>query len=150
MAATSKTLTRTEIRELIRGAGLRATPGRIATYRVLRGAAAPLTHGDVVSELSGEGFDRATVYRNLIDLSDAGLVARSDLGDHAWRFELSGKADGSHEHIHFICVACGDVSCLPAVNVRISATRGAAGVVPKAVSDKQVEVQLKGRCDGCS
>jgi Fur family ferric uptake transcriptional regulator len=150
MVASNETLSREQVRELIRKAGLRATPGRIASYQVLRAATAPLTHGDVVQRLDGDGFDRATVYRNLIDLSDAGLVARSDHGDHAWRFELSHKSDGSHEHIHFVCVDCGDVSCLPAVDVRITASRTGAGSVPKAVSDKQVDVQLRGRCDGCS
>jgi Fur family transcriptional regulator, ferric uptake regulator len=133
-----------ETRLRIRGAGLRATPGRVATYRALLDASAPLTHGEVVERLQALGLDRATVYRNLIDLTDAGLLARSDHGDHAWRFEAS--ASHTRDHVHFVCVDCGDVSCLPGVDVSFVAGRG----VPRSVQTREVEVQLRGRCDACS
>lgn len=139
-------LVRDEARRRIRNAKLRATPGRIATYQALSEAAAPLTHGEVVILIASLGFDRATVYRNLIDLTEAGLVARSDLGDHAWRFEVSDVDDPPGGHAHFVCVDCGGVSCLPGVQVSIKGTAG----TPRAVSSKQVEVQLRGRCDSCS
>ncbi len=139
-------LSRDEVRTCIRDAKLRATPGRIATYQALAQAASPLTHGEVVARLASFGFDRATVYRNLIDLTDAGLAARSDLGDHVWRFELNDLDDPPGGHAHFVCVDCGGVSCLPGVRVSITAAPG----MPRAVSSKQVAVQLKGRCDSCS
>jgi Fur family ferric uptake transcriptional regulator len=141
-------LPREDARRRIRGVGLRATPGRIATYQVLFSAAAPLTHGDVVELLAGLGLDRATVYRNLIDLTEGGLVARSDLGDHAWRFEIAHQpADrASREHVHFVCIDCGDVACLSGVDVSIRKAEG----IPRSVSEKRVEVQLRGRCDECS
>lgn len=72
----------------LRGAGLRGTAPRIAVLRFLERATAPLSHGDIYQELAVRGFDRATIYRNLINLADAGLVSRTDLGDHIWRFEL--------------------------------------------------------------
>jgi Fur family ferric uptake transcriptional regulator len=136
---------RDDLRQRIRERGLRATPGRLATYRTLLSAEAPLSHSDVVTALEGHGFDRATIYRNLIDLTDAGLLARSDLGDHSWRFEISSGENDS-DHVHFVCVACGDVSCLDGVDVDIRATKAA----PRAVDSMQVEVQLRGRCDACS
>jgi Fur family ferric uptake transcriptional regulator len=136
---------RDQVRLRIRQAGLRATPARIATYEVLLDAKAPLTHGDVTERLAGAGFDRATVYRNLVDLSEAGLVFRSDHGDHAWRFELRARGHHESEHIHFVCVDCGDVSCLPHVGVTIRSAKGA----PRAVSSQKVQVQLRGRCDSC-
>jgi Fur family ferric uptake transcriptional regulator len=133
-----------QIRARIRAAGLRATPGRVATLRVLLDASAPRTHGEVVAELQALGLDRATVYRNLIDLTEAGLLFRSDHGDHAWRFEAS--APHARDHVHFVCVDCGDVSCLPGVDVSVSGRRG----VPRSVQSREVEVQLRGRCDACS
>jgi Fur family transcriptional regulator, ferric uptake regulator len=138
-------LSRDQIRSRIRQAGLRATLGRIATYEALHVAAAPLTHADVVAKLSSIGLDRATVYRNLTDLTEAGLVARSDLGDHAWRFELSHAGPHDSEHVHFVCIDCGEVACLPGVGLEVSAVD-----VPRAVSQQRVEVQLRGRCDDCS
>jgi Fur family ferric uptake transcriptional regulator len=85
-----------------------------------------------------------TVYRNLMDMVQADLVRRTDLGDHVWRFEL--HRDGGHEHPHFLCVDCGGVSCLPDDSVRLLPTRGA----PQAMRSREVEVQLRGRCDACA
>src|SRR4051812_24845920 len=72
----------------LRGAGLRRTGPRVAVLERLEAATAPLSHGEVAAMLTPAGFDRATVYRNLIDLVKKGLVRRADLGDHVWRFEL--------------------------------------------------------------
>ena len=91
-------------------------------------------------------MDRTTVYRNLLDLTDAGLVRRSDLGDHVWRFEL--KRDGAEQkaHPHFTCTDCGTVECLPEVAVRLLPGRHA----PRSIVKRKVEVQLRGLCDDCS
>lgn len=134
------------MRQRIRDAGLRATPGRVATFQALVTARAPLRHADVCEVLAPLGLDRATIYRNLIDLTDAGLLARSDLGDHAWRFELSYPDHHDAEHPHFVCVDCGDVSCLPGVALTVTAEEG----TPRSVGEKRVEVQLRGLCDQCA
>ena len=143
--SSGRPLDRSQIRDRIRAAGLRATVGRIATYEALHHASAPLTHADVVDRLEALGLDRATVYRNLIDLTEVGLVARSDLGDHAWRFELSHGDGDTGDHVHFVCIDCGEVACLPGVGLDV-----ASAVVPRAVSAQQVEVQLRGQCDDCA
>jgi Fur family transcriptional regulator, ferric uptake regulator len=132
-------------RELIRTKGLRATAPRIAVYDHLSRLATPVSHGDIAAELAGEGWDRATVYRNLIDLTEAGLVRRSDLGDHVWRFELVRGRHAASGHPHFMCESCGDVQCLPDHAVEIKASRGA----PRALRRKGIQIQLKGRCDRC-
>jgi Fur family ferric uptake transcriptional regulator len=145
----SSTASSTEsLRERLRAAGLRSTGARVAVLRVLEGAAAPMSHAEVHERVTGEGFDRATIYRNLIDLTDAGLVSRSDVGDHVWRFELRGeRAAHAAAHAHFVCTDCGDVSCLPDEAVRlVSAPNG----VPRAIGERQIEVQVKGVCDRCA
>lgn len=137
------------LRDILRGAGLRSTQPRIAVYKQLLGAAAPVTHGDVAEVLGGQGFDRATVYRNLIDLCDAGLAQRTDHGDHLWRFELLSKQARDHDataHAHFVCTDCGTIECLPATAVRFTRSPH----VPRSVEDKRVEIQLKGVCDTCA
>src|SRR5438067_7954895 len=68
--------------------GLRRTAPRVAVLDLLARAGGPLSHGEVAAELAERGFDRATVYRNLLDLTDVELVRRTDPGDHVWRFEL--------------------------------------------------------------
>lgn len=135
------------LRGRIRARGLRVTAPRIAVLRNLEGQGAPISHGDLAAELSRDGWDRATIYRNLTDLTEAGLVRRTDVGDHIWRFEL--RTEDGHdrtEHAHFMCEACGDVICLPIESIHITASRD----VPRALRKNQVEIQLKGRCDNCT
>ncbi|HAD59799.1 MAG TPA: Fur family transcriptional regulator, partial [Planctomycetaceae bacterium] len=54
-----------EIKNAIRAVGLRATPARVATLRLLRQATSPMTHGEVAAELDENGVDKATAFRNL-------------------------------------------------------------------------------------
>lgn len=131
----------------LRSQGLRATSARLAVLRVLVAADRPLSHAEVAEQVERQGLDRATVYRNLMDLSDAGLAQRSDLGDHVWRFSHVGDPDRPpHEdHPHFVCVECGQIECLPAEAVAIGKKRG----VPKAVQRREVAIQVRGRCDDC-
>jgi Fur family ferric uptake transcriptional regulator len=112
--------------------------------RALHGVPGPRTHGEVCDSVAEDGLDRATVYRNLMALADAGIVTRTDLGDHVWRFELIPDGGGSApRHPHYVCVDCGEVSCLPEMPVTFS-TAAAAGA-PGRVA----EVLLRGVCDKC-
>jgi Fur family ferric uptake transcriptional regulator len=148
------------LRVRIRSAGLRCTAARLAVLEHLASAAGPRTHADVSAALAGRGFDRATIYRNLTELTEARLVNRVELGDHVWRFEIRRPEDqGSHDrgHPHFLCTTCGEVSCLDDVSVAITPTgrprtRGAArerAADGRAVIHTVTEVLLKGRCEGC-
>jgi Fur family ferric uptake transcriptional regulator len=105
-----------------------------------------LSHADLVEALGDEGYDRVTIYRNLTDLTEAGLVMRADLGDHVWRFELK-REEKSHQnsHPHFTCTDCGSVACLPSEAVRLTSAKGA----PKSVVARSVDIQLRGLCDRC-
>jgi Fur family ferric uptake transcriptional regulator len=135
-----------EIRDLVRSVGLRSTMPRVAVLQQLLAATTPLTHAEIADRLSDEGFDRATVYRNLTDLTEAGLLLRTDLGDHVWRFELRPEdGKGGAVHPHFVCTDCGTVECLPDDAVRITPTAR----MPRAIRGADVEVQLKGLCDSC-
>ena len=132
------------MKSLRRGAGLRATGARLAVFDHLKKAKTPLSHGEVADAVAERGYDRATIYRNLVDLVEVGFVARTDMGDHVWRFALKDGRGAHGVHPHFTCTDCGTVECLPEVDVKVT-SRGKA---PKSVS-KAVEVQLKGVCDDC-
>ena len=137
-----------ELREKLRAAGLRVTQARLAVLRALTGAGTPSSHPELYASLQDDGWDRATLYRNLTDLTEAGLLRRVDLGDHVWRFELL-RPDGDHaptRHPHFVCNECGTVQCLPDGVVELKPGRG----VPRALAGAGLEIQLKGRCDRCA
>lgn len=129
----------------LRRAGLRITPARLAVLAALRGRTAPASHADLASVLGSAVPDRATVYRNLVELVKAGLARRRDLGDHVWRFEAAGARPGGKEHPHFLCTGCGSLTCLD--TLRVSLRRGAR--VPRALKEDAVEILVKGVCDGC-
>ncbi len=139
-----------EIRETIRKSGLRCTMARVHVLERLYAARTPQSHADLASELSPLGFDKATIYRNLVELAEAGILSRVELGDHVWRFELrraSGDGEkGEHdgEHPHFVCVDCGEVSCLPGVSVNVSSES-----TRKSVIGEVTQVVLKGHCERC-
>jgi Fur family ferric uptake transcriptional regulator len=143
----SKTPSQTELKSQLRAHGLRATAARAAVYEVLLSVGGPVTHADVCDKLEGAAFDRATIYRNLVDLAEVGIARRSDLGDHLWRFELTDRAHDDHEkddaaHPHFVCTECGTVECLPEGAVTVAPVKGA----PRALK-KSVEVQVRGTCN---
>jgi len=91
-----------EIKSAIRESGLRATPARIATLRLLQDATSPMT----------------------------------------WRFELSDHDDSSHPH--FICVECGNISCLDEVKLTAKSLRASLefGTI--------TEILLRGHCNDCA
>jgi Fur family ferric uptake transcriptional regulator len=137
-----------DLQALLRKAGLRSTAPRLAVLEHFHTRGGQNSHAEIFEALEDRGFDRATIYRILIDLSDAKILSRADLGDHIWRFELRHGVGGirhDDDHPHFVCVDCGRVSCLVGVDVKI----GGGGEAPRAVQKRRVSVQLKGVCDAC-
>ena len=138
-----------ELRGLVRAKGLRATPSRLAVLEMLRASDAPMSHGDVADRLASQAWDRATIYRNLTDLAEAGLVRRTDVGDHVWRFEAVTDDHEASAHPHFVCTECGTIECLPEIELAIRARSSARHKPPRAVKQRKVEVHVRGLCDAC-
>jgi Fur family ferric uptake transcriptional regulator len=131
-----------ELRQLLIGKGLRVTAQRTAVLLELAKAKLPISHPELTERLASQGLERTTVYRNLVSLTEAGLLVKTQLGDSVWRFGLPNVNSAGHGvHPHFVCNDCGDVSCLPESSV---ALRG------EAIRNHHVaEVQLRGRCAAC-
>jgi len=131
---------------ILKGLRVRGTAARLAVLAHMLAAPGPESHSDVSEALQPQGFDSATIYRNLIELAKLGVLSRVDLGDHRWRFEKTGnRRAGRSTHPHFICNDCGSVSCLDDADVTLSSRRGIA-------KDRVAEVSaitLKGRCRSC-
>jgi Fur family ferric uptake transcriptional regulator len=136
--------TRDDVRSAVRAKGLRATPSRVAVLELLRASDAPMSHGEVADRIASHGWDRATIYRNLADLAEAGLVRRTDVGDHVWRFEAVSDEHAAASHPHFVCTECGSVECLPEIELAVRRAKA-----PRAVKQRQVEVHVRGLCDAC-
>ncbi|WP_417851339.1 Fur family transcriptional regulator [Thalassoglobus sp.] len=128
----------------IREVGLRHTAARAAVLQELISADAPLSHAELTGRLKSSGIDQATIFRNLNDLADAGLLFKIALGDQVWRFEYSDPANPKRKaHSHFLCTQCGTVACLEEVNLT-SATMQRT----KKLGHID-EIFLKGKCVTC-
>jgi Fur family ferric uptake transcriptional regulator len=136
-----------DLQAMLRTAGLRSTSARISVLQRLIAARRPVSHAELAELLVPEGYDRATVYRNLMDLTEANLASRTELGDHVWRFEYRTPGAGDHasEHAHFLCTDCGAVACLP--GVKLDLTPAMMGEKPGISSVSSV--LLKGKCEQC-
>jgi Fur family ferric uptake transcriptional regulator len=97
---------------VIRAAGLRATPARIAVLEALR--AQPHASADTVFavvEQRAPGTALQSVYNVLNDFSTAGIVRRIQPAGQSMRFEV--RVDDNHHHL--VCTSCGrveDVDCV--------------------------------------
>jgi len=130
-----------QIRELLTSRGLRVTDQRVALLRELAKVKAPVSHPELTERMEGSGLDRATVYRNLLTLAEAGVLVRAQLGDQVWRYELPRTMSSDHaHHPHLVCTECGNVRCLPAGTVKLQG---------EAAKSEVAEVQLRGRCASC-
>jgi Fur family ferric uptake transcriptional regulator len=130
----------------LRDASLRATAARVAALRLLAEEATPMSHAEVVESLDEFGFDQSTLFRCLNELSDAGLVTRLDLGDQTRRFEFresGGKAEFTHPH--FMCIDCGQVSCMNDFTIQITPSRGPRRERLGTIT----EIMIRGHCGDC-
>jgi Fur family transcriptional regulator, ferric uptake regulator len=128
-------------RALLSSKTLRVTEQRLVVLAALSASRSPVSFPELVERLAEEGLDRATVYRNLVGLAEAGILIRTQLGDGVARYELPPAGDSRHaEHLHLVCIDCGGVSCVPPSAVSLH------GEVARRVT----EVQLRGHCGACS
>lgn len=103
-----------------------------------------MTHAELADELVPVGFDKATVFRNLTDLTEAELVSRTELGDRVWRFEVRDPNDPDEgRHPHFVCVECGQVHCLADVELDARTMKRIREL------GRITEILLKGHCRSC-
>jgi Fur family transcriptional regulator, ferric uptake regulator len=138
-------LTAVEAKAILHEAGLRGTAARIAVIQCLAREKSPLSHAEVTARLSEFGFDQSTIYRCLTELSEAGLLARLDLGDAVRRFELLRDThSGVSEHPHFLCIDCGKIQCLDDFKFRLAPRHGTRSF------GEVTEVLVKGHCTACS
>lgn len=135
-----------EVRALLKIQGMRATAQRLAVLVLLHEQKAPMTHEEVMGLLSPGLYDKASVWRVLSDLAGVGIVRRMDLGDRVWRYELHDACRTvTDDHPHFLCEACGDVTCLPPLEVRAR-----DGDLPKALLDADFRIRISGNCGNCA
>lgn len=130
---------------LLREAGLRATPGRLALLDVLHKETRPLAVHQIEKKMHGS-VNQVTLYRALDALAASGIIARVNLEhDHA-HFEL--VAGRSHHH-HAVCSDCGaveDIEVPHGTGLEKLAARAATGFE----SISRYSLEFFGLCKRCA
>jgi Fur family ferric uptake transcriptional regulator len=130
--------------ELLREAGFRVTPGKIALLVLLSREDTPITVAGIQKKLKVKQ-DTVTLYRSLEALAKAGVVARSELGHGHAHYELEA---GKKHHHHMVCTNCekvedfSDASCEVAIEKVAKKTSSF-----KVISSHSIE--LFGLCAQC-
>lgn len=135
----------TDVRQRLRASGLHLTGPRRVVLEVLGSQGGHLSAEQVVVAVGrlDPRVHRASVYRALEALTDAGLVQHVHLGHGATAYHL---AEESGEHLHLQCGGCGavidaPVTLLAAVRRRLLREHGFAL--------DAAHVALSGTCAGC-
>jgi Fe2+ or Zn2+ uptake regulation protein len=135
---------------LLREAGLRRTPVRVAVLDRVASARQPVGAPEIIRRL-GEETDPVTVYRTLNTLAEHKLVHRVRGEDGAWRYAAtSGKSDADredHPHAHFVCDSCGTVECLEGMPVPDNLVT--AKTLGRRYDVSHAEVVVHGTCPKC-
>jgi Fe2+ or Zn2+ uptake regulation protein len=138
----------TTVAERLRTAGQRYTGQRRRLVAILAGSRSPLSIPDILR--GRRGLPQSSVYRNLSDLVDAGVVRRIMTGEDFGRYELAEDLTGHHHHV--ICSSCGrtrDVT-LPA-DLERTLERTLDGVARRAgFAHFDHRLDLVGMCDDCA
>jgi Fe2+ or Zn2+ uptake regulation protein/uncharacterized protein (DUF4213/DUF364 family) len=130
--------------ELLKKAGLRRTWTREVVLEALNRVDRPLSHQEIAGEAGLGGIDRVTLYRTLATLQRAGLLHRIQGVDGIWRYRGHDSRPGrcAGNHIHFLCLKCGRMSCLPEQPLPWVKEPDGAEVFGK-------QLVVYGRCAGC-
>ncbi|MFM7770639.1 MAG: Fur family transcriptional regulator [Bacteroidota bacterium] len=103
-----------------------------------------LTHAFIYNELKEE-CDRATVYRILERLTSEGILHKivnvTGIVNYALCFSCNSEHKHTHNHIHFNCENCEEVTCLEDIEPEIK--------LPKKYKIKEVNLTVSGLCPKC-
>jgi len=130
------------IRRSLANGRLRCTPQRYAVMAFLMQQAGHPTAVEIFEAVNrvDPRSSRATIYNNLRDLVQAGLVREVAVEGRAARFDVKGL-----RHHHFICDRCGNVEDLDWYDV----PRPATGSLGKRVL-RESELIFRGLCSKCA
>jgi len=91
-------------KEILRKAGYKATPSRLAILEIFRKARKPISAQNIIDALPLD-TDQATIYRTLKALNEKGIIKQIDLRHNHAHYELANV----EEHHHLICLRCGKI-----------------------------------------
>ena len=136
----------TQVEDILRRNSLSVTESRRKILYLFLNMQGALAHADI-ERRAGEKFDRVTVYRTLQTFVEKGIIHTIPTTDNSVRYALCKDdcTEGHHHdnHVHFICLQCGNTLCLD--DVAVPEMR-----LPKGFSINVIELVVKGICKDCN
>jgi Fur family ferric uptake transcriptional regulator len=128
--------------ETLKEFNLRVTKIRLAVLDSLSQSVGALSYSVLQEAL--DKFDRTTLYRTLLTLSDHGLIhkAYEAKGEsyYARCFGCTG-IDHKHEHLHLKCSKCGGVECIE-ISDQLKSSLA-------QLPFQEINISAKGACSTC-
>jgi Fur family ferric uptake transcriptional regulator len=125
---------------------LSITEGRKRILELFLSQEGALAHADIENGTE-EKFDRVTVYRTLQVFLDKGIIHTIPTADNAIKYALCkdncGHGHHHDNHIHFVCLSCGNTTCLDDTHIPEMK-------LPTGYQMQHVDVVVNGWCKICS
>lgn len=104
-----------DLKNILKEHSLRVTDCRIDVLNAFIGSGHALSTRELEDNFSK--YDRVTLYRTLHSFEEKGIIHSipddSGFARYGVCHETCGPEEHSHDHIHFKCVSCGNIECLP-------------------------------------
>ena len=133
-----------DLKELLRGQGLRVTSQRLLIHRALREQGGHLSAEQVHDSVEPvlPGVTQQTVYSTLALLADLGVARRVAAPGPSARFEAR-----TDDHHHMVCERCGAIEDL---RVRVSVSRVVSAAREGGFVPASASVTVLGLCAVCT
>lgn len=122
---------------------IRNTKSKSAVLEVIKEAKVALSHNEIHTILNKQ-YDRVTIYRILERLENEAIIHKIMSSDGVAKFAICDHCEDhihTHNHIHFNCEVCHEVTCLPDTVPKIS--------VNESFTVKEIDILVKGICAKC-
>lgn len=130
-------------KDLLKRRNLKATQNRLDLLEAIAAFKTAMPYSELQKSLSS--MDRVTLYRTIDKLKEQGVLHKAHQENNETFYAICGDKCSTdthhHDHIHFKCVSCGEVSCEDILEkLKIS--------LPNYEIHK-VSVNVSGVCGGC-
>ena len=103
-----------EIKELLKTSKLKATDLRVEVLAIILGFGKAIPYQEIQNSL--QNFDRITLYRTLNILIERGILHKISMENNQSFYAMCtlecSTMGHQHQHVHFKCEQCNEVSCL--------------------------------------
>lgn len=124
---------------------LSITVSRKRILELFLASSGALAHGDIEKK-AGEKIDRVTVYRTLQSFLEKGIIHTIPTADNSIRYALCkdecSKGHHHDNHVHFVCNACGNTTCLEHVTIP-------QVQLPEGFQPFDYQMVVTGLCEDC-